>query len=149
MTNDIDYNDMFNEMSKELETDFIPENDKHISIKNITHDELTENSRTSQRKLDCENFKKVDILRWTRDPESIKIDEDGDIHCDAWGNYYIRGTGDVTTTVELINQYIEECHKQKDFRNFDFIELIEKLPEENIEEEDKPLISEDLLKEFL
>ena len=75
---------------------------------------------------DSDNYRKVNILKWTHDKESIKIDEHGDIHCDAWGNYYIKGKDTIVETIELMNRYINECKKDKALRNFSFIELVTK-----------------------
>ncbi len=114
-----------NEMlDSEKETTFNEENNKKIVINDI-HDDF-DNERSRIRKIEAKNFTKVELLKWNKNPETIKIDEDGDITCESWGDYCIKGKENIVETTELINRYIDECHKMKDFRDFSFIEIIEK-----------------------
>lgn len=95
-----------------------------------------------------DNERKIDILRYPRDPESIKIDEHGDVYCQAWGNYRVRGLGSTVETVEMINHYIDECAKPKNERDFSFINIFEHHDDEYYTD-DKLLISENALVDFI
>lgn len=95
-------------------------------VMSINHDTPDDEKPLRIDENDSDNYRKVNILKWTHDKESIKIDEHGDIHCDAWGNYYIKGKDTIVETIELMNRYINECKKDKALRNFSFIELVTK-----------------------
>ena len=81
--------------------------------------EITEIDKTILNELS--NEEKIKHLRRPRSKASIAIDEDGDIICKSWGNYYISGNHDTTETATVINEYFEECNKplnQRDFSKF-------------------------------
>lgn len=65
------------------------------------------------------NEEKVKRLRKPRSKASIAIDEDGDVVCKSWGNYFISGNHDSVETAELINEYFKECEKPLNERNLD------------------------------
>lgn len=70
---------------------------------------------------DLSNEEKQKILRFNRNKEALKIDEEGDIICNSWGNYFIVGFDEPALSVELINEYLDECKKpinQRRFENF-------------------------------
>lgn len=70
---------------------------------------------------DLSNEEKQKILRFNRNKEALKIDEEGDITCNSWGNYFIVGFDEPALSVELINEYLDECKKpinQRRFENF-------------------------------
>ena len=70
---------------------------------------------------DLSNDEKVKILRKPRNIASIAVDENGDIVCKSWGNYYISGNKNNVDTAELINEYLKECEKplsDRDLRRF-------------------------------
>lgn len=79
--------------------------------------EVKEIKRTVNDKLT--NKEKVQILRKPRTKASIAIDDNGDIVCQSWGNYYICGAENTAETTKIINDYIEECLKPVNERNFD------------------------------
>ena len=81
--------------------------------------EIIEIKRTIIENLS--NEEKIKILRKPRNKASIAVDETGDIVCKSWGNYYISGDKDVVNSMELINEYLEECNKpaqQRDMTKF-------------------------------
>lgn len=81
--------------------------------------EITEIDKTILDELS--NEEKVKYLRRPRSKASIAIDEDGDIICKSWGNYYISGNHDTTETATVINEYFKECDKplnQRDLSKF-------------------------------
>lgn len=79
--------------------------------------EITKVKKSLNKELSNED--KVKYLRKPRTKASIAIDEDGDIVCKSWGNYYIEGGEFDEETVLMINEYLEECNKPVKERNFD------------------------------
>lgn len=67
---------------------------------------------------DMPNEDKVKFLRKPRDKGSISIDDNNDIFCKSWGNYYIEGGEFYEESVMIINEYFEECEKPVSARNF-------------------------------
>lgn len=68
------------------------------------------------------NEDKVKILRKPRDKSSIAVDENNDIFCKSWGNYYIVGGDYYEESVMIINEYLEESTKpvkERDFSKFE------------------------------
>lgn len=105
---------------------------------------------TSRIVTDCTPEMKADLLRWNHDRESIKIDDDGDIVCIAWGNYAIKGTGDLIETCMLIDDYVNECQKPKRSRDLGWVVLLEKRPAfEMVGKLDSPKLSDTALNFFL
>lgn len=141
---DIEATEMFKDIMDDGHT-----NDEEKIIINDVDDTFTNNTSYRQRKIDADNYRKVEILRWTRNPESIKIDENGNVFCQAWGNYRILGTGNIVETTELINRYIDECGKLKEQRDFSFITLIEQHHEDKEKNDNKLLIAENALIDFI
>lgn len=71
---------------------------------------------------DLSNEQKIKILKKPRDKSSIAVDSNNDILCKSWGNYYIEGGDFYEETVYIINEYLEECEKplnERDFSKFD------------------------------
>lgn len=66
---------------------------------------------------DLKNEDKVKILKRPLDKASISIDENNDIFCKTWGNYYIIGGDKYEDSIEIINEFLDECKKPKDARD--------------------------------
>lgn len=70
---------------------------------------------------DLDNDKKRTILRRPRSISSISMDDNFNILCNSWGNYFIRGGRDAVETTGIINDYIEETKRpvtQRDLNRF-------------------------------
>lgn len=66
---------------------------------------------------DLKNEDKVKILKRPLDKANISIDENNDIFCKTWGNYYIIGGDKYEDSIEIINEFLDECKKPKDARD--------------------------------
>ena len=106
-------------------------------LEKVFKKEKIEVTKIEKKINELSNEDKVKYLRKPRTKASIAIDEDGDIICKSWGNYYIEGGEFDEETVLMINEYLEECKKPLKDRNFDsFIvgkkNIIEKFNDMNL-----------------
>lgn len=85
---------------------------------------------------DLSNEEKQKILRYNRNKEALNIDEEGDIICKSWGNYFIVGFDEPALSVELINEYLDECKKPIKNRRFENFTIGIKHVIENFEKYD-------------
>lgn len=117
------------EISKELglyDSRQLPNNDKPIEEKKDPLDGILTNNKyeiegIEKGIVELSNKEKQRILQKPRDKEAIRIDEDGDVICAAWGNYYLAGHDEQWMTLSMIDDYLEECNKSINDRNFDFL----------------------------
>lgn len=106
---------------KKTEETIEPEKDED-PLEEVIRKEKVETIKV-EKKLNTElsNEEKQRILRKPRTKASISIDDNNDIFCKSWGNYYIEGGEFYEESVLMINEYLEECNKpvkERDFSKF-------------------------------
>lgn len=63
--------------------------------------------------------------KWDLTEEEFTIDENLNFTHVTWKGVFCKGGNTVIATVEIINQYIEECNKSEEKRDLSFIHIIE------------------------
>lgn len=63
-------------------------------------------------------------VSWDLSQEEFIIDENLNFTHATWKGVFCKGGDTIIATVEIINHYIEEFHKQKDIRDLSFISLV-------------------------
>ena len=63
--------------------------------------------------------------KWDLTEEEFIIDENLNFTHATWKGVFCKGGDTVIATVEIINQYIEECNKSEEKRDLSFIHIIE------------------------